>query len=81
MTWAAVTMQNVLETHTDVALNALRFVADRLCDLQHRYREVMTERVERRVARALLRLVRDAGRRVDVASKSTFRYHVRTSPR
>src|ERR1051326_8252636 len=49
VTWAAVTMQNVFETHTDVALNALRFVADRLCDLQHRYREVMTERVERRV--------------------------------
>jgi len=72
VTWAAVTMQNVFETHTDVALNALRFVADRLCDLQHRYREVMTERVERRVARAVLRLVRDAGRRLDVGVEIDF---------
>jgi len=72
MTWTSVTMQHVFETHTDVALNALRFVGDRLCDLQHRYREVMTERVERRVARALLRLVRDAGRRVDVGIEIDF---------
>jgi CRP/FNR family transcriptional regulator, nitrogen oxide reductase regulator len=72
MTWTAVTMQHVFETHNGVALNALRFVADRLRDLQHRYREVMTERVERRVARALLRLVRDAGRRVDIGIEIDF---------
>jgi CRP-like cAMP-binding protein len=43
----------------------LRLVADRFHDLQDRYRELATERVERRVARALLRLARQAGKRTD----------------
>lgn len=64
LAWTSGTMQHVLETHPTVAINAIRFVAQRLHDLQRRYRQLMTERVERRVARALLRLVRDAGRRV-----------------
>jgi CRP-like cAMP-binding protein len=58
-------MRQLLESHNQIALNALGFVASRLHDLQRRYRQAMTERVERRVARTLLRLVREAGRRVD----------------
>lgn len=58
-------MRQWLETQNQIALNALRFVASRYHDLQRRYRQAMTERVERRVARALLRLVHEAGRRVD----------------
>jgi CRP-like cAMP-binding protein len=40
----------------------LEFVAGRLHDLQRRYRQLTTERVERRVARTLLRLAGEAGR-------------------
>jgi CRP-like cAMP-binding protein len=72
MAWTSGTMQHVLETHPTVAINAIRFIADRLHDLQRRYRQLMTERVERRVARALLRLVRDAGRRVDTGVEIDF---------
>src|SRR5438477_1134202 len=54
LAWTSGTMQHVLETHPTVAINAIRFIADRLHDLQRRYRQLMTERVERRVARALL---------------------------
>ena len=72
LAWTSGTMQHVLETHPIVAINAIRFVADRLHDLQRRYRQLMTERVERRVARALLRLVRDAGRRVDTGVEIDF---------
>jgi CRP-like cAMP-binding protein len=65
-------MRHLLETEPRVAVNALRFIAARYHDLQRRYRQLMTERVERRVARALLRLVHDAGRRVDAGIEITF---------
>lgn len=48
-----------------VAINAARMIADRLHELQRRHHELMTERVERRIARALLRLADHAGRRVE----------------
>jgi CRP-like cAMP-binding protein len=72
LAWTSGTMQHVLETHPTVAINAVRFIAERLHDLQRRYRQLMTERVERRVARALLRLVREAGRRVDAGVEIDF---------
>ena len=72
LAWTSGTMQHVMETHAAVAINAVRFIADRLHDLQRRYRQLMTERVERRVARALLRLVRDAGRRVATGVEIDF---------
>ena len=72
LAWTSDTMQHVLETHSTVAINAVRFIAGRLHDLQRRYRQLMTERVERRVARALLRLVRDAGRRVAAGVEVDF---------
>jgi CRP-like cAMP-binding protein len=64
LAWTSTTMRQLLESEPKIALNALQFVARRLHDLQRRYRQAMTERVERRVARALLRLVQEAGRRV-----------------
>lgn len=70
--WTSTTMRHLLETEPRVAVNALRFIAARYHDLQRRYRHLMTERVERRVARALLRLVHDAGRRVDAGIEITF---------
>lgn len=70
--WTSVTMRAILEEHPAMALNALHFVAGRLHDLQRRYRQLMTERVERRIARALLRLVREAGRRVDAGVAIDF---------
>jgi CRP/FNR family transcriptional regulator, nitrogen oxide reductase regulator len=72
LAWTSGTMHHVLETHATVAINAVGFIAGRLHDLQRRYRQLMTERVERRVARALLRLVRDAGRRVPAGVEIDF---------
>ncbi len=72
LTWSSATMRQLLETEPTVTLNAVHFVAARLHDLQRRHRELMTERVERRVARALLRLVQDAGRRVDAGVEIDF---------
>lgn len=72
LAWTAATMRQLLETERLMALNALHFVSERYHDLQRRYRQLMTERVERRVARALLRLVHEAGRRVDAGIEISF---------
>ena len=72
LAWVSATVRHLLEAEPTVALNAVRFLAGRLHELQDRYRQAMTERVERRVARALLRLVQDAGRRVGDGVEITF---------
>ena len=63
--WPGDVMASLMERHPRLALNALQFVAARLHELQVQYRQLATEKVERRVARALLRLVNQAGRRVE----------------
>lgn len=65
LTWDELTTKRLLSTYPQITLNALQLVAGRFKQLQERYRELATERVERRVARALLRLVNQAGRRVN----------------
>jgi CRP/FNR family transcriptional regulator, nitrogen oxide reductase regulator len=72
LAWTSATMRRLLETEPTVALNALHFVAGRLHDLQRRYRQAMTERVERRVARTVLRLIGEAGRRVEGGVEIAF---------
>jgi CRP-like cAMP-binding protein len=63
--WPGPVMAGLMERYPRLALNALQFVAARLHELQVQYRQLATERVERRVARALLRLVHQAGRRIE----------------
>ncbi len=63
--WPGEVMARLMERHSRLALNALKFVAGRLHELQVQYRQLATEKVERRVARALLRLVQQAGRRIE----------------
>lgn len=63
--WDVEAMARLMEQFPRLALNALHLLASRLQALQDRYRELATERVERRVARALLRLTRQTGRRVE----------------
>ena len=54
-----------MERFPKMASNVVRFLAGRVKEFQDRYRELATERVERRVAHALLRLAAQIGRRVD----------------
>jgi CRP-like cAMP-binding protein len=65
MAWDAERAMAMLERHPKLALNVLRVLAFRIRDLQDRYRELATERVERRIAHALLRLARQTGRRTE----------------
>jgi CRP-like cAMP-binding protein len=63
--WDAATMRALMLRFPPLALNALEHTAQVIMQLQDRVRELQTERVERRVARALLRLARQRGKRVD----------------
>jgi CRP-like cAMP-binding protein len=60
--WPGAVMAELMERHPKLAINALHFVAARLYELQAQYRQLATENVERRIARALLRLSQQAGR-------------------
>lgn len=61
--WDQRTASRLLDRHPRIVLNALTIVGRRLQELQNRYRELATERVEQRVARAVLRLFASDGRR------------------
>jgi CRP-like cAMP-binding protein len=65
LVWDGKTMARLLEDYPRIATNALWLLAERVRMLQERYVELATERVERRVARTLLRLARHAGRMTD----------------
>ncbi len=62
LVWEAETMREAMLAHPTLALNALELVGGRLHEAQERLLELATERVERRIARAVLRLMAQAGR-------------------
>lgn len=63
--WDNETTIELIEHYPRLGLNILRLLSVRLQELQDRLREMSTERVERRVARALLRLVSQLGRKAE----------------
>ncbi|MBF6613343.1 MAG: Crp/Fnr family transcriptional regulator [Chloroflexi bacterium] len=65
LAWDSDSLLSLMERFPHLAINALRFMSRHVQEFQDRYRELATERVERRVARALLRLAGQAGRKVD----------------
>jgi CRP/FNR family transcriptional regulator, nitrogen oxide reductase regulator len=63
--WYQDDIKQLMLQYPTLALSGLKLVAQRFVALQAQFRELATERVEQRVARTLLRLVRQAGRRTD----------------
>jgi CRP-like cAMP-binding protein len=63
--WDGATLNRLLEAYPRMALNVIPYLISRVHEVQERYRELATERVERRIARVLLRLVRQAGEKTD----------------
>jgi len=63
--WQREEMNQLMLTYPRLALNGMGMIAQRFVRLQDRYRDIATQRVEQRVARALLRLVRQFGKKVD----------------
>ena len=63
--WTRATIGELAQSYPGIALNAMRTMGGRLQDTQSRLREMQTERVERRIAHGIARLVAQAGRRVE----------------
>jgi CRP-like cAMP-binding protein len=61
-----------MERHPRLAMNTLGTVGGRLQESQARVRELSTERVERRIAHALLRLAGQAGKPVGSGIRIDF---------
>ncbi len=59
--WNKAMVLKLMETYPAIAINLLGIILMRMDDVQHRYLELCTERVEQRIARSLLRLMRSAG--------------------
>jgi len=71
--WDRHTLMRLLFTHPQLAINLLCLVVERLEELQHRYLELHVERVEQRLARALLRFMNQAGRKTTEGILIDFR--------
>lgn len=63
LAWEGTMMYALMEAMPRIALNALDHAAVRVQELQRRVRELTSERIEQRLARALVRLTAQAGER------------------
>jgi CRP/FNR family transcriptional regulator, nitrogen oxide reductase regulator len=63
--WSQETMLTLIGRFPQMAVNALKILAGHVREFQNRYRELATERVERRLARTVLRLASQTGRKTD----------------
>jgi CRP-like cAMP-binding protein len=61
--WTQAAILQAIDRHSKLALNALRLVTGRVREFQGRYRELATERVERRLPRMIIRLANQAGKK------------------
>jgi CRP-like cAMP-binding protein len=63
LVWTVSAMRILMQRYPAIAMRSTAAAGDRLMELQARVGELTADRVERRIARALLRLARQAGRR------------------
>ena len=63
--WSQQTLIGLIQRYPVLAMNAIKVLAGHVREFQDRYRELATERVERRVARAVLRLANQTGVKTD----------------
>ena len=72
LAWPSSAWPRLVAEHPALASNTLQTVGARLQDSHTRVIEMSTEQVERRVARALLRLAQQAGRKVEAGIEIDF---------
>jgi CRP/FNR family transcriptional regulator, nitrogen oxide reductase regulator len=72
ISWPAGVMTELMLRHPQIGLNMIAIIGRRLREVQNRLREAASERVERRIARALMRLLRHGGRRTDTGVAIDF---------
>jgi CRP-like cAMP-binding protein len=62
MGWTVPAIRALMAKHSAIAMNALSVIGTRYHEMQVRLREIATEKVEQRIAHAILRLGKQAGR-------------------
>src|SRR5262245_11642584 len=72
MAWPSTAWPRLVAQHPRLATNTLQTVGERLQDAHTRIIEMSTEEVERRIAHALLRLAKQAGRKVEAGIEIDF---------
>jgi len=65
LSWGEQTMLDLMERYPRLAINSLSLLAFHIQEFQDRFLELATERVERRIARAILRLAKQTGRKTN----------------
>ena len=66
LTWEYARLQNLLAEYPQIRRNISQILSNRLNELEERFREVATEKVAKRVALALLRLLKHVGKQSPV---------------
>jgi CRP-like cAMP-binding protein len=64
LAWEAPNLRALAQKDAVISLNAAQVISGYMTEVQDRYRELATEKVERRIARTLLRLAAQSGRKV-----------------
>lgn len=59
--WDKDTLDQLMRDYPTITINLLKTVAERVTELQQRYQELVTIRVEQRIARSILRLMEKCG--------------------
>ena len=65
LVWDQQTINRLMDRYPRIALNSLRIMAGQIRVFQNRVRDLSTKRVETRIARAVLRLARQSGKKVE----------------
>jgi CRP-like cAMP-binding protein len=63
--WDQGPLNQLMDSYPRIALNALRIMAGQIRQFQNTVKDLSTTRVEQRIARAVLRLARQSGRKID----------------
>jgi CRP-like cAMP-binding protein len=72
LAWPTSAWPGLLARHPSLAVNAMQTIGSRLQDAHTRVVELSTKQVEQRVAHALLRLAKQAGRKVEAGVEIDF---------
>jgi CRP-like cAMP-binding protein len=67
--WDRSSILQLMRQIPDIAINLTGILLERLDDVQHRYFELYTEQVEKRIAHTILRLMRSSGSKTDEGIK------------
>jgi len=66
LTWEYTRLQNLLAEYPQIRKNISQILSNRLNELEERFREVATEKVAKRVALALMRLLKQVGKQSSI---------------